>query len=147
MLALASIAGPGLATEHETPAEAAVADPIAGIDAEREAVRQEIRALEAQLGAEGEAQAATEQLERLQTLEHTYQRQRELLRSESALRQREQDAEKRLASGPSGQLAQEPPYLLALLDALADARDAQQERTRTVGAALEAATQAKKGKR
>jgi small-conductance mechanosensitive channel len=142
LLSLGPFAEPGLATEPATPEAAAAADPLAAIDAEREAVRREIRALEAQLGEEGAAHASAEQLERLQTLERTYHRQREVLRSESELRQREQDAEQRLASGPSGQLAQEPPYLLALLDALADARDAQQERTRTIGAALEAAKQA-----
>ncbi len=134
---------PALGTEHEgaTPTSPP-AEPLAAIEAEREAVRAEIGALEQQLEEGAAAPEASQQLERLQALERTYLRQLEVVRSERALREREQEAEQRLASGPSGQLAQDPPYLLAVLDALEDARDAQRERTRTVEDALEAAQQA-----
>jgi small-conductance mechanosensitive channel len=116
---------------------------LADVEKSLQEVAEELATLDARVAETGPTPATAAQREQLEALERTYLRQRDVLRDEQALEAREKEAEQRLASGPSGQLAQPPPYLLQVLDALADARDAQRKRGETLTAAVEAAKQAK----
>ncbi|MGH0028561.1 MAG: mechanosensitive ion channel domain-containing protein [Myxococcota bacterium] len=130
-LLLAPMAAP--AADPETPAP---------VEERLEAVVAEIAALDAR-AAEDASAAAGARREGLAALEQIYREQLEVLRNREQLRAQEQQTEERLASGPSAQLAKPPPYVLEVLDALADARDAQAQRTETLSAALEAAQRAR----
>ena len=119
-----------------------VEDPLARLEVQRAALGEEIEQLEQRLASSTPTAEGAQRLDALRTLDLVLARQRELLRGGSELDAREEEGQERLASGPEGLLANPPPYLLAVFDALADARDAQLQGVTTLEAALDAARRA-----
>lgn len=156
-LVLAASASPAQTTVLDPVAPAAEATPSdpapqprraeaetrrAEIEARRAEVAAQVEALREQLGAEGEAAPGLAlELGALELLEATYARQLGALERAEALSRRADQSEARLAEGPRGELAEPPPYGLAVFDALADARDAQRLRTTAVEQAVDAAAE------
>jgi small-conductance mechanosensitive channel len=115
-------------------------DAKAALAARQESVEQEIANLRS--ASEGGGSDRSAEIEALEALIRTYERHAEVLGQAENLGRRMAASEQRLADGPTGQLAQPPPYVLAVLDALADARDGQRRQTQTLERASVAAQEA-----
>jgi small-conductance mechanosensitive channel len=139
-LALGLVLATPMRAEDEPATERVAQDAQAALEARRQSVNQEI----ANLRAEGEAGSVdrSQEIQALEALIRTYERHAEVLGQTRNLDRRMTASEQRLADGPKGQLAQAPPYVLAVLDALADARDGQHKQTQTLERAAQAAQEA-----
>jgi small-conductance mechanosensitive channel len=142
----------GAPAAAQTPTQGPTAQPTtpeAGEPAAPEDPAEEIREKLRQLGAErtevvrqsaaGDTpQGASQELELIAGIERVYEDQLAALGRREELQEAKRALEQRLAAGPAGSLAVEPPFPLILLDAVGDAHDAQAKHTRAVRAALEA---------
>jgi hypothetical protein len=139
-LALGLVLATPMRAEDEPATERVAQDAQAALEARRQSVNQEI----ANLRAEGEAGSVdrSQEIQALEALIRTYERHAEVLGQTRNLDRRMTASEQRLADGPKGQLSQAPPYVLAVLDALADARDGQHKQTQTLERAAQAAQEA-----
>lgn len=140
----ALLAGAAAAGQPEAPGAAGgePAEPAEEFRARREAVAQELAELDRRVVVvtpeQPSGQVAAER-ELLEGIDRAYARVLEELERARDVARNRQALDERLVAGPRGEIAQAPPFSLALLDAALDARDAQAERTRAVRAALAAA--------
>jgi hypothetical protein len=127
-------------------AKAAVGEDSAreGVLAERAALAAEIESLEERIKAAPDA-AGDLMAERLllERTDHVYEERLAALERSEQLERLETGADPKLVSGPKNQIARQPPFSLALVDALAGAIRAHRVRHAAVAAACEAAGEAR----